>query len=159
MSNKIKTLLFAAGMGSLAGMRSMSAPALLSRHLQRHERGGGYVARLLSSRRAATALTLFAAAEMAADKTPFIPNRTEAMSLAGRVASGALSGAAVAGARGDSQLGAVLVGSAAAAGSTLLSYSVRRNVGKRTGIPDALLGLFEDAVVVTAGRAIVSAAE
>lgn len=156
--NSITTFALAAGMGAIAGMRSMSAPALLSRHLsQQKQRGRGAAVRLLSSRRTAAALTLFAGGEMVVDKTPFVPSRTEPPSLAGRVLAGALSGAAIAGRRGGSQVGAALLGAAAALGATHLAYNLRVVAEKRFGVPDAILGFVEDAVVWAGGSRLAAA--
>ena len=155
MSDKNNTLALAAGIGLIAGLRSMAAPALVSHHLSQRSRGRA--PGLLASSRTAAVLKLLAAGEMVGDKTPFIPNRTDPPALAGRALSGALSGAALAGARGGSPLGAALIGSTAAVGSTFLAYNLRREAGRRSGIPDFLLGLVEDVVVLTAGSNITAA--
>ena len=157
MSKENSTLALAAGIGFIAGLRSMAAPALVSHYLS--QRPQGRTASLLASRRTAKILKLLAAGEMAGDKTPFIPNRTDPSALAGRVLSGALSGAALADSRGGSPLGAALIGSATALGSTFLAYNLRREAGRRSGIPDFLLGLVEDVVVLTAGAKITAAAD
>lgn len=104
-------------------------------------------------------LTLLAAGEMVADKTSFIPDRTEATALIGRALAGAVSGATVAAARDHPQLGAALVGSAVAAGSTALFYTLRKQAEERTGLPDSVLGFVEDAAVFVAGQRLVSAVE
>lgn len=155
--NNTTTYALAAGMGVIAGMRSMSAPALLSRHLSQQKGRDGSVARLLASRRTATVLTLLAGGEMVADKTPFVPSRTEPPSLAGRALAGALSGAAIADRRGGSQVGAALLGAAAAVGATHLAYNLRVEAEERSGIPNAILGLVEDAVVWVGGSRLAAA--
>lgn len=158
MSENSTTLALAAGMGAIAGMRSMSALALLSRHLSQRKRGGrGTAVRLLSSRRTATVLTLLAGGEMVADKTPFVPDRTEPPALAGRAFAGALSGVAIADWRGSSQVGAAILGAAAAIGATHLAYTLRVEAGERSGAPNAVLGLIEDVVVWAAGSRLASA--
>ena len=161
MSDTVSTLALAAGFGLVAGMRSMSAPAFLSRRLAalptRRLHQSGAAAHLLGSSRAATALTVLAVGEMVADKTPAVPARTEPPALGGRIAMGALSGAAVAGWRGGTTVGAALVGAAAAAASTHLAYVLRRDAGRASGIPDPLLGLAEDALVVAAGSRLAAA--
>lgn len=158
MSEDISPLTLAAGMGCIAGMRSMLAPALLSRRLSRQAgHGRGPAAHLLSSRRAPTIFTVLAAGEMIADKTPAFPDRTEPPSIMGRALMGALSGAAVANWRNGPQMGGALVGAAAAVGSTFLAYTLRVNAGRRTGVPDVALGLAEDLLAVTVGSRIASA--
>ncbi|MDX1530449.1 MAG: hypothetical protein R3362_02890 [Rhodothermales bacterium] len=156
MPEPATTLALAAGMGVIAGMRSLSAPALVSRRLsQRRRRGRGWPARLLGSGRVADALTLLAAGEMIADKLPAIPARTEAGPLTGRAMTGALSGAAVAGWRGGSVVGGAVVGAAAALGAAVGAYRLRRAAGAY--VPDPALALVEDAVVLAAGSRIASA--
>lgn len=161
MSDTVSTLALAAGFGLVAGMRSMSAPAFLSRRLaslpSRRLRRRGAVVRLLGSPRAAALLTTLAVGEMVADKTPGMPARTDPPALGGRIAMGALSGAAVAGWRGGTTVGAALVGAAAAAASTHLAYVLRRDAGRASGVPDPLLGLAEDALVVAAGARLAAA--
>lgn len=152
MSENTKTLALAAGLGIIAGMRSMSALALLShRFAQRHVRRRGRVVHLLAARPTAGILKLCAAGEMVADKTPYVPSRIEPPSVAGRALMGALSGFAVAEWRGGSPLAGALVGSAAAVGSTFMAYEVRRRAGQRSGVPDPVLGLIEDVIVLAAG--------
>jgi uncharacterized membrane protein len=159
MSETRSPLALAAGMGLVAGMRSMAAPALLSRRLSRLPgHGHGPAAGLLRSRLAATTFAALAAGEMIADKTPAVPDRTEPMSVLGRALMGALSGAAIAGVRGGSQTGGALVGATAAVGSTFLAYTLRARAGRNTGVPDVALALAEDLVVVGLGARIASAA-
>ena len=83
------TLAHAAGLGAIAGLRSMTAPALLSRRLRRRRlwhrlRSRSALVLLLATRPAGTALTVLAAGELVADKLPFVPARTEFPSLVGR---------------------------------------------------------------------------
>lgn len=158
MSRNNTILALAAGMGCIAGMRSMSAPALLSRHISGGPPAdGSEVVRLLAQRRAAGALTFFAAGEMLADKMPFMRSRTEPVSLAGRMLSGAITGGAIAEYAGGSRSGAALLGGVAAVCSTFLVYRLRKAGSQATGLPDLLLGLAEDAVVLVWGRRLASA--
>lgn len=96
----------------------------------------------VSDRRLRTALLLAAAGEMAGDKTPWVPPRSDPAALAGRVISGALAGRLVGGARG------ARLGAATAAATTAPSQRARALIGQRLGIPDPLLGVAEDAIVL-----------
>ena len=164
MNRTTLTLAYAAGMGAIAGMRSMAAPALLSRRLTQRKRPWDRLqpraaaVRLLASPRSATVLTVLAAGEMAADKMPFVPARTELPSLVGRAASGALCGAVVAARRGGSKPVAAVIGAAAAVGMAHLAYCVRKRVGETTGLPDVVTALAEDAVVLLAGTRLAATA-
>lgn len=153
------SLALAAGLGLLSGMRSMAPLALLSRQLAgRSPRGRGPVLRLMASPRAAALLAALAAAEMAADKTPLVPDRTDALALGGRIGMGALAGAAVARWRGGPAGLGALLGGAAAAASTHFAYHLRKAAGEASPIPDPVLGLAEDALVLAAGSRLASAA-
>jgi uncharacterized membrane protein len=142
----------------------MAAPALLSRHLSRQTalwhrlRSRSALVHLLASRRTSAALTALAAGEMVADKLPFVPPRTELPSLVGRAASGALCGAVVAARHRSSKPLAAVVGAVAAVGAAHLAYRLRKGAGEATGIPDPVLALAEDALVLTAGRRLAGSA-
>jgi uncharacterized membrane protein len=120
----------AAALGAICGMRTFGAWTGLAL------RGRVPDARLR------TGLLMAAAGEMVADKTPWIPPRGAAPSLAGRVLSGALAGRAVDGARG------ARVGAATAAATTYASERAREMLGQRLGIPDWTLAAAEDLIVV-----------
>ena len=151
------TTLSAAALGWVAGMRSMSAPALTAAALgSRRQRRTP--AKQLASPLARRLLVLAAAGEMLADKHPDIPPRTDAMPLAGRIGSGALVGAAVAAARGHSRIGGALVGGVMAGASSFVMQRARGEVGEATGTPDPVIAVGEDVLTVVAGTAAASAA-
>jgi uncharacterized membrane protein len=137
----------AAGLGAVAGLRTMTAPAAVALAARRPPR-------FFRARATAAALTALAAGELAADKLPFMKSRTEPGSLAARAASGALCGAAVCAAhRKRPALGAVL-GAAAAIGAAFAGYELRRRAGRSLGIPDPAVAIFEDALAAGAGWAL-----
>src|SRR5690606_2486359 len=112
----------------------------------------------LSSRLAARVLPALALGELVADKLPFVPARTDPPALLGRVGSGALCGAAVAGWRGEPTAGAALAGTLGALGSTFLFYHLRKAAGEATGVPDPAIALAEDAAALTAASRLANAA-
>jgi hypothetical protein len=93
-------------------------------------------------RRLRAALLVAAAGEMAGDKSPWIPPRSDPAALAGRVISGALAGRLVGGVQG------ARVGAATAAATTYASERARALLGDRLGLPDPVLAAAEDALVV-----------
>lgn len=118
-------------LGAVTGMRSMAGPAAVA------FRYGGPL------RAVAAAL---AAGEMAADKTPFVGNRVDAVPLGGRAVMGALVGGLIArDARENVAAGAVL-GAAAAVAMAHLAFQARR----RLPLSNVAAGLLEDAVVLAA---------
>ena len=117
--------------GTITGMRSMSgAAAVAARH-------GGTIGR---------GVALLAAGEMAADKTPFIGDRTDPLPLAGRAMMGALLGGWIAREQHDSMLLGALLGGATAIAATHLAYQLRN----RWPDASAATGLVEDAIVIGA---------
>lgn len=143
------------GMGWVAGMRAMTAPALVSAHLSSRPGASteGPIG-LLARNEVATGLHFLAAGEMAADKTPWIPDRISPPALAARAISGALVGAALTSEEdGDRKVGAVL-GSLAAVAASFGMYHLRKNLGNSLHVPDTILGTLEDAAALGAGHYI-----
>ncbi|MFN3651610.1 MAG: DUF4126 family protein [Armatimonadota bacterium] len=149
------------GIGAIAGMRSMTAPALVSDSLSRGETpsNGTLAARLLESPEAASALKVLAAGEMAADKTPWIPDRVAPLGLLGRAATGAAAGAAVCDDEHCRPEIAAMMGAAAAVVSACGMYGLRRALGRSLPVPDAVLGAAEDALALGGGRMLLRASE
>jgi uncharacterized membrane protein len=98
---------------------------------------------------------LLAGSELVADKLGFLPARTDPLPLLGRIASGATVGA-VFGAIEDRPwwAGAVTGGAAAALGA-FAGYHVRRILTKEAGVPDPLVALVEDGIVLGVGQRLV----
>jgi uncharacterized membrane protein len=147
----------AAGLGAIAGMRSMSAPALLSCRAM-----SGEDSRLkgtpLASTKVAALLWALAAGEMIADKLPGIPDRTSPPALIARACSGAFAGAALFNFKGRSCWVAAAIGAATAVAVTYGSYHLRQAAGKQLDVPDRVVAVAEDAVVVGSGIAVLQAA-
>ena len=154
------TLLLAAGVGALTGVRSMAGPALLGYALEPRGRlqrlfgrGDGPMERALTSEVAARLLPLLAAGEMVADKLPWIPARTSPLPLVGRGVLGALAGAVVGRRAGRGTLLPAAAGAVAALAMAALATALRDHADD-LGVPSTVLGLLEDAVVVAAGASL-----
>lgn len=147
------TLLKTIALGWIAGMRSMSAPAVLSHHLAktqpRHLRGTLF--NILALPGVASALKLAAGAELVGDKLPSIPARIEPMPLIGRAASGAFVGAALNQSEGEDWLVGGFVGGVSAVASTYTMYLLRRVLTQRVGLPDPAVALVEDSIAAGGG--------
>ena len=124
--------------GVIAGMRSSSAPALVGQIRAHENRNGSKAKNVLGA--------LFAG-ELIADLLPFMPARTKPFSLLARVVSGASSAARLDADRSE-KLRAALLGVAGALGASFLFYQLRKELGRRYEIPDYLLALGEDAVLI-----------
>jgi uncharacterized membrane protein len=156
MRTENKLYLKALGLGAVAGMRSLSAPAILSNELSSTPTDvlQGSPLRHLQSSAVSTGLNLLAASEMVADKVPGVPDRTDLASLLMRTASGALVGAAVFTAGQDSPIKGAILGGLAALAATYGFFYLRTSLGKNTEVSDVALGLVEDAIMLGSGLAI-----
>ncbi|MET3542492.1 putative membrane protein [Pontibacter aydingkolensis] len=147
------------GMGAVAGMRAMSAPALLSDELSRIPSMGlaNSPLHFLQSDTVATGLKVLAATELLGDKIPDVPDRISPPSLAVRALSGAVVGATIFTANKDSLTKGAILGAAAAIAGTFASFYLRKAIKKYTHLPDSLSGAIEDALMFGSGLAITKA--
>jgi uncharacterized membrane protein len=142
------------GLAAIAGLRSMSAPAFLARAVRRGDlRAPDLPA--LGSPKVSALLTLLAMGEMIADKTPFIPARTSAPALLGRVLSGGLAGATLFASEGRDRNSGAILGALCATIAAYAGENFRTVGSERLGLPNALLGALEDKTVLALGRRIV----
>ena len=146
----------AAVLGLTAGMRSMSSPAIVS---QLAKAGLMPVENspLEFLNRPATAKTtaVVAVGEIIADKLPFMPKRTDTPALIARAISGGFSGGAVCLSKKRSVLAGALLGALAAVGATYGAYTLRKQAGQRSGLPDPVIAVIEDATVAGCGALVV----
>jgi uncharacterized membrane protein len=151
---------FRSGMlGVLSGARSMTPLAMLALHRDRGSlRGAWQDWPVLRSPAGRTVLVLAALGELVGDKLPRTPPRTKPFPLLARVATGAISGAAI-GTLGDPdgwRRGAAL----GAVGGVVGSFAgmFLRTGGAATGLPDLVFALVEDAATIASAAAVVAAA-
>ena len=146
----------AAALGAIAGMRTFSAPVVLShiysRHPSKQLRNTPFS--FLQSTTTSKVFKVLGAGELIGDKMPFAPKRTDAGGLIGRFISGAFCGATVYKVNHRQPVIGGIVGGAAAVASAFGCMFLRIAAGKRTGISDPFIGAVEDAVVIAAGTAI-----
>jgi uncharacterized membrane protein len=155
------TYLKSFGIGVIAGMRSMLAPALLSRKLVRTipTKQPTKPIHYLAMPSVSTGLAVAAGGELIGDKVPGAPNRTEPAVFGSRIAVGAVCGAAISEVEGgEVPIGAILGGLGAAVG-TLFFFRMRTFLDHDLGIPDVVGALTEDALAIGAGWSIVNSIE
>lgn len=147
----------ALGLGAIAGIRSMSAPVLLSEELGKIDRKHLQHSplRFLQAAPIAAGFKLLAAGELAGDKLPQMPDRTDLPSLAVRTLSGALVGAALFTARRDSAATGALLGGLSALAATYGSFYLRAALHRYGKVPNATAGFMEDALMVSSGLILV----
>jgi uncharacterized membrane protein len=142
----IKTL----GLGAIAGMRSMAAPAALSSAVARGDVGGledtPFAA--LGFPGVSRALLLLEIGEMIVDKLPVAPSRTSPPPLLGRAAFGAFVGAALFVSEGRRAAVGGVLGAVSALAGAYAGEHLRLLGAERLGVPDPVVALLEDGVVL-----------
>lgn len=155
-SNKDSVVYAAASaIGIVAGMRAMTAPAIVSYMatngcLEIERERFGFFGRP----HALKVMIGLASGEALFDKLPFMPKRTEAGGLASRIISGALCGATICRAKEKSMVVGAIAGAFGAIGSTFAVYNVRRSLSQELMVPDTVIALLEDTVAVWSGKVI-----
>ena len=142
--------------GMVAGLRSMTAPAVVSwgarlgwLHLE-----NTWLA-FLGSAITPYILSVLAIGELINDKLPKTPSRKTPVPFAARVVVGALCGAAL-GASGQALVGGLLAGMLGAVAGTLGGYEGRSRLVKAIGGKDFPIALLEDALAICGAFLIVS---
>ena len=142
------------GISAIAGMRAMTAPALVSHYLQSHPSRKLQRTKLgfMQTRQAAAICKVLAVGEIIGDKLPMTPNRTEAGGLVGRGVSGALVGATLALAQRKNHLVGASIGMVSALGATYISFLLRKKLTEETPISGLVWGALEDLLAVKSGQ-------
>jgi uncharacterized membrane protein len=150
-------LLLAFAIGIVAGLRSMTAPAVVSwaAHLGWLSLESSSLA-FMAAPATAYLLTIAAIGELVFDKLPSTPSRLTPVPLIARLVIGGLSGGAIAvAARGTLVAGVVCGGLGGIAGA-LAGYHFRRGLVTRFRLPDVAAALVEDAVTIAGAVLVVS---
>ena len=147
------TLTRVLGMGAVAGLRTMAAPAALSRAVSEGRIEGLEETpfSFLGSSRVSRVLRMLEIGELVVDKLPATPSRSSPPPLLGRMASGALVGAALFASEDRGRAVGGALGAAAALASAYVGESLRVRTAQRLGVPDPIVALLEDGLVLLAG--------
>ncbi len=145
----------ASAIGIIAGMRAMTAPAIVSYmassgclQLQRDRFG------IFGHPGALKVLIGLASGEAIFDKLPFMPKRTENAGLGARILSGAVCGATICRASDKSAVVGAIAGAFGAIGSTFAVFNIRQSLSRELRVPDAAIAVLEDATALWAGKVI-----
>jgi len=143
--------------GTIAGLRSLTAPALVSwaAYLGWLDLSGSLLS-FLGSRAATITLSLLALGEMVADKLPKTPNRTDPGPLIFRVFTGGLSGIAICASAHQSLVIGTILGVLGSIAGAFAGYEIRHRVVKSFGLPDFGVAAAEDIAAIGGGFLIVS---
>jgi uncharacterized membrane protein len=137
----------AVAIGVIAGLRTMTAPALVSwaAYLGWLKLSGTWLS-FLGNLWVALLLTLLALVELVTDQLPSTPSRTVPVQFAARIASGGLSGAAIGAAHGTLFIG-LLAGVIGAVIGTLGGRAFRGRLASAFG-SDRPAAFIEDALAI-----------
>jgi uncharacterized membrane protein len=152
----VPALLLALLIGVIAGLRSLTAPAVVSwgaflGWINLHGTWASWVGNIIT----VVILSLLAVAELVNDKLPKTPPRTAPPVFAARIIMGGFSGAVIGTPFGHpwTALGAGVVGAVL---GTLGGFQARRRLVAATGGKDLPIALLEDAVAILGGFAILA---
>lgn len=147
----------AVGMGIVAGLRSMTAPAAVSwaAHLGWLDLHGSPLA-FIGSGAAVAIFSMLAIAEYVTDVLPKTPSRTTPGPLIARIVMGGLSGACLCASANQSLLiGAVLGGIGGVIGA-FSGYEARKRLVSGLKVKDAMIAIPEDLVAIGCAYFLVS---
>ena len=147
----------AVGIGIVAGLRALTAPALVSwaAHLGWLHLEGSPLS-FMGSMVTVVIFTLLAIVEYVTDRLPSTPARTVPMQLGARLIMGALSGACICVSAGQSLLVGVVLGAIGAVIGTYGGYHARKALVNGLKVKDILIAIPEDLVAIGLAYFIVS---
>jgi uncharacterized membrane protein len=156
MSTPVICLLIVA-IGFVAGIRSMTAPAVVSwgAHLGWLALKGSALG-FLSSPVAVGIFTLAAIGELVTDQLPTTPSRTAPVPFGARIVMGGFCGAAIALAAEQPWLVGVGLGAVGAVMGTFGGFYARTGITKAVNAPPFIVATLEDLIAIGAALLIVS---
>jgi uncharacterized membrane protein len=139
----------AVGIGVVAGLRAMTAPAVVSwaAHLGCLKLHGTTLA-FMGSAVAVGILSLAAVAEYVNDVLPKTPSRTAPGPLIARIVTGGLSAACLCAVAGQSLLVGALLGGIGAVFGTFGGYQARTRLARALDVKDIFVAIPEDLVAI-----------
>lgn len=144
-------------LGVVAGLRSLTAPAVLAwaahhNWLNLHNTPLSFMA----STAATVIFILLAVGELIADQLPSTPSRTAPPGLIARMVTGGLCGAGIAGAGSQLLVIGALLGIVGALIGAFGGHRARTGLVKALKVPDLVIATLEDIVAIGVGLFIVS---
>ena len=151
------TLLLAFCIGIVAGLRSLTAPAVVAwaAHLGWINLSASPLA-FMGSAWTVGIFTLLALLELVADQLPKTPARTEAVGLGARIVMGLLTGACVGIAGGSPLWLGALLGAVGGIAGAFGGYHARVGLVRGLHVPDFAIAIPEDVIAIGFGLLIVS---
>jgi uncharacterized membrane protein len=155
--NPSQVLLLTFFIGVVAGLRSLSAPAVVTwaAHLNWLNLQNTSLS-FMGSIPAVVIFTLLAVAELVVDKLPSTPSRLKPPGLIARIILGGLSGACTAVAGMQPIMFGTLFGAAGSIAGAFGGHELRTRLVKALKVRALVIALLEDAVAIVGGILIVS---
>jgi uncharacterized membrane protein len=143
--------------GVLAGLRSLTAPAVVAFAARQgwinlHHT----VLSFMGSTAAFAIFALLALGELVADKLPSTPSRTAPPGLGARIVTGGWCGACVALAGSQSLILGAVIGIAGGWAGTYGGYQARTGLVRALKVPDFVIAVIEDVIAIGGSLLIVS---
>jgi uncharacterized membrane protein len=155
--NPANVLLLSFGIGIVAGLRSLTAPAAVSwaaflgwLHLE------GTPLAFMGSTAAVVIFSILALAEYVADKLPRTPNRTRPGPLMGRIVLGGLAGASLSVSAGRLLVAGLVMGGIGGLIGAFAGYEFRRRLVSGLKFKDMIIAVLEDLIAIGLALLIVS---
>ena len=150
-------LLLAIGIGVVAGLRSLTAPAVvaIAAHL-------GWInlhnssLKFMGSKWSVGIFTVLALVELVADQLPNTPARTAAVGLSARIITGGLCGACLAVAGGAALIVGAVAGAIGGVAGAFGGYQARVGLVRSLRVPDVAIAIPEDIVAIGLGLFLAS---
>jgi uncharacterized membrane protein len=157
MNSGFAVLLLALGIGFVAGLRSLTAPAIVAwaAHLGWINLHGSPLA-FMGSIWAVGIFTVLALVEFVADQLPSTPSRTAPVGLSARIVTGVLCGACLAIAGGATPWLGALAGAFGGIAGAFGGYQARVGLVRVLRVPDFAIAVPEDLVAIGLGLFLVS---
>lgn len=152
-----ETLFLAFLIGVIAGLRSLTAPAVVAWAAHRNwlplEKTP---LAFLGSTAALVIFIVLAIGELIADQLPSTPSRMKPPGLIARIVLGGLCGSALAAAAGQSMVAGGFLGAVGGVVGAFGGYQVRTRVVRALRVPDFVIACLEDVVAIGGGLFVVS---
>ena len=150
-------LIFALCTGVVAGLRSLTAPAVVAwaAHLGWINLHGSPLA-FMGSVWAVGVFTVLALGELVADQLPSTPSRTAPVGLSARIVTGALAGSCLGVAGGSSLWMAALAGALGGIAGAFGGYQARVGLVRALRVRDLVIAIPEDLIAIGLGLFLVS---
>ena len=155
--NLLEALFLAFLIGVIAGLRSLTAPAVVAWAAHRNWLPLQKTAlAFLGSTTAVVIFIVLDIGELIADQLPSTLSRTKPPGLIARIVLGGLCGSALTAAGGQSMLAGGLLGALGGVAGAFGGYQMRIRLVRALHVPDFVIACLEDAVAIGGGLFVVS---